>query len=42
MLRPHGFELDARNREGLTAIDRAVARNRDVDAAMLRALGARS
>jgi ankyrin repeat protein len=40
LLRPHGFDLDARDRDGKTAIDRAVASGRDDFAAALRARGA--
>jgi hypothetical protein len=41
-LRPHGFDLDAWNRSGQTALDRALADKRDLDALMLRSFGART
>lgn len=40
-LQPHGFDLDAPDRRGRTALDRAVEDQRELDAALLRALGAR-
>lgn len=40
-LRPHGFDLDAPDRQGRTALARAVDEQHELDAALLRSFGAR-